>query len=389
MEMLFYRYRSICEPDVIDAFQKIGYTVIEKRSDLEKKKESDLIRDVAVLIENHDFEFIFSINYFPYISELCRIYGIRYVCWTVDVPVLELFSPTLANKTNRVFLFDYSQYQYFKDRNPDNIYYLPLATNPDRWDSVLLRASSAVRRKYTSDISFVGSLYSEKNPYRMIEGLSEYTKGYLQGVIDAQLNIYGVNFIQDMLNDELMEEMSRLVPDMHDPLYEENEEAQKYMIAHCFIGYELAQTERYRLLKELSEQFDVDLYTFSGAEVLPKIHSHGTVDSLNEMPIVFNESRINLNITMRPIATGLSLRLYDVCGCGGFLLTNWQDELPELYEPGVEVETFSSKDEMIDKVRYYLAHDDERAAIAKRGYERTKAEHTYEMRIREMLKIIS
>ena len=85
-----------------------------------------------------------------------------------------------------------------------------------------------------------------------------------------------------------------------------------------------------------------------------------------EMPLVFHESRINLNITMRPIATGLSLRLFDVCGCGGFLLTNWQEELPELYEPGVEAEYFGSKEELLDKAGYYLEHDEERAEIARR-----------------------
>ncbi|MBR3105501.1 MAG: glycosyltransferase family 1 protein, partial [Lachnospiraceae bacterium] len=127
----------------------------------------------------------------------------------------------------------------------------------------------------------------------------------------------------------------------------------------------------------------------SDTSVLPKVHSHEGVKTLTEMPLVFHESRINLNITMRPIATGLSLRLFDVCGCGGFLLTNWQEELPELYEPGVEAEYFGSKEELLDKAGYYLEHDEERAEIARRGYERTKAEHTYDRRIAEMIRIVN
>ena len=130
-------------------------------------------------------------------------------------------------------------------------------------------------------------------------------------------------------------------------------------------------------MNALAEYFDVDLYTLSSTDELNNLRNHSGANSQIEMPLVFCESKINLNITMRPIATGLSLRVYDICGCGGFLLTNWQAELPELYEPGVEVEYFTSQEELIDKAGYYLEHDEERRAIAMRGYERTKAEHTY------------
>lgn len=388
-EILVYRYRSICEPDVIEAFRNQGYTVIEDMSIIEcENKPAETINRISRLIDSYNFHFIFSINFFPLISEICEIYKLRYVCWTVDVPVLELFSPAIRNSCNRIFLFDYTQYEYFRNQNPDNIFYMPLATGINRWDRVIGNASVKDRKRYASDISFVGSLYSEKNDYKKIQGLSDYSKGYIQGLVEAQLNVYGVNFIEEMLTDRIMEEMAELVPDMHTPLCKDNEAARRYLIAHCFIGYDIAEKERYRLLGALSELYDVDLYTFSGADVLPKVHAHSPVNSQTEMPLVFHESRINLNITMRPIATGLSLRVYDVCGCGGFLLTNWQEELPVLYEPGVEVETFSSQEELLDKAAYYLKHEDERQAIARRGYERTKAEHTFDRRIKDMLRII-
>ena len=392
MEILFYRYNSICEPDVIAAFKKLGLEVVEDNTQITEKKvtASQVVEKVSKLLMGHKFLFVFSINFFPTLSEVCQIAQLPYVCWTVDVPVLELFSPSLKNKCNRVFMFDRSQYLYFKDRNPEGIFHLPLATNTERWDSVISRATAADLKKYASDISFVGSLYSEKNPYKKIKGMSEYTKGYIQGLIEAQLQVYGVNFIESMLTDQIMKELDLLVPDLHQPLCEGDETAQKYHIAHSFIGAEIAETERIRLLNALSEYYDVDLYTFSDASQLPRVHVHGKgVKTLTEMPLVFNQSRINLNITMRPIATGLSLRLFDVCGCGGFLLTNWQEELPELYEPGTEAEYFGSTDELLDKAGYYLEHEDERAAIALAGYERTKAEHTYDKRIAEMIRVVN
>lgn len=391
VEILFYRYNSICEADLIRAFQKLGLTVVEDNSRVQQKMTSaeQVVDAVGKKLTEHRYLFVFSVNFFPELSDVCEIAQVPYVCWTVDVPVIELFSPSLRNKCNRVFLFDRSQYAYFKERNPEGIFHLPLATNVERWDSVIGSVGETKRKTYRSDISFVGSLYNEKNAYKKIRGMSEYSKGYVQGAVEAQMQIYGVNFIESLLTDHLMQELDQLVPDLHQPLCEGDAAAQRYLIAHSFIGSEIAETERIRLLNALAENYTVDLYTSSNTDKLHGVRTHGAVATQTEMPLVFHESRINLNITMRPIATGLSLRVFDVCGCGGFLLTNWQEELPELYEPGVEAEYFGSQEELLDKAGYYLEHEEERTAIAMRGYERTKMDHTYERRIAEMIKILN
>ncbi len=391
MEILFYRYNSICEPDIIESFKKLGITVVEDRTQITEKNISggQLVEQVAKQFEKHRFIFVFSVNFFPALSEICELMKVPYVAWTVDVPVQELFSKSLGNKCNRVFMFDRSQYLYFRDRNPAGIFYLPLATNTVRWDNVIKTAKDSERRKFTSDISFVGSLYCEKNPYRKIKGMDDYTKGYLQGVVEAQLQVYGENFTESLLSDDILKKLDPLIPDMHQSFFEGDLPAQRYLVAHSFVGVEIAQIERIRLLNALAEYYKVDLYTFSDTSDLKNVNVHQGVKTLTEMPLVFNLSKINLNITMRPIATGLSLRLYDVCGCGGFLMTNWQAELPELYEPGVEAEYFTSREELLDKAGYYLNHDEAREKIARNGYLRTVNDHTYDRRIAEMIRVVN
>ena len=78
----------------------------------------------------------------------------------------------------------------------------------------------------------------------------------------------------------------------------------------------------------------------------------------------------------------------DILGCGGFLMTNFQSELTDYFTIGVDLEAYSSMDELVDKCAYYLAHDDERLQIARNGYEKVSASHTYPHRIREMLKTL-
>jgi spore maturation protein CgeB len=77
-------------------------------------------------------------------------------------------------------------------------------------------------------------------------------------------------------------------------------------------------------------------------------------------------------------------RNFEVPGCGGFLLTGMAENLGEYYEIGKEVAHFSDRHDLVEKVRYYLKHEDERAAIAQAGYERTLREHTYVHRFRDI-----
>ena len=95
MEILFYRYNSICEPDVITALEKLGLTVVEEKTQMTKKATTaaETVETVGKLLMEHRFLFVFSINFFPALSEVCGSAQVPYVCWTVDVPVLELFSP--------------------------------------------------------------------------------------------------------------------------------------------------------------------------------------------------------------------------------------------------------------------------------------------------------
>ena len=389
MKILIYRYGSICEPDIIEAFRNAGLTVDEDCEQISDKKllPSDIVLDVSERLKNNTYLFVFSINFFPPVSDTCELYKVPYVAWTVDSPIMELFSPSLKNSCNRIFLFDRHQYNYFgKDLN--NCFYLPLATNVMRWDSVIKNASKESVDKFTSDISFVGSLYTEKNPYRKIKNLSAKTKGYIDGLLNAQKLIYGYYFAEEALNDEIMEDFLKNVPDLTESPYSKYFDP-KIIMADFFLGMELACRERKELLNYISESFPVNVYTNSDtSELSPNVIAHGGVKTLSEMPLVFNGSKINLNFTIRPIRTGLSLRLFDITGSGGFLLTNFQEELPEYFEPGKDVEFFTSKEELSDKIAFYLSNDSARMKIAQNGYEKTKKLHTYGARINSMIKTI-
>lgn len=386
MKILIYRYGSICEPDVINAFKRLGLTVIEESSEIANKKltSADRIQLVENTLKSHHPLFVFSINFYPAIAEICSIYRTRYICWTVDSPVPELFSESMRRTTNHIFLFDQAQYQHFSPYNPEGIRYLPLAACTERFDTVISDISDADRKAYKTDISFIGSLYSEKNPMHQLKNLPEYERGYIDALTEASLKVYGYNPVEEAVTDNIAAVIKSCSPDFY-TLNSTITNPDRYIAAHSFIGMQIAETERIRTLNTLARFFTVDLFTGSDVSMLNGVRTHGIVNSLTQMPKIFHLSKINLNMTIKPIQTGLPLRVFDILGCGGFLMTNYQSELTEYFDIGVDLEAYTSMEELVDKCAYYLEHEDERKQIALNGYRKVCEQHTYIHRIKEMI----
>ncbi len=389
MNILFYRYNSIYEPAIIGAWTRQGHQITEITEEMQNKeltpKEQLLL--VSAPMKERSFHFVFSINFFPVIADVCNIFKTPYACWIVDSPVLELYSDSIYHPWNRIFLFDYALYEEFAPKNPDCIFHLPLASDVTTMTLICDGITQKDQDKYGCDISFVGSLYSEKCPYNKLQDPPDYFRGYLDGIINAQLRIYGCNFIRELMTDSLVEEFKKYLPGFYQfpEKYEKNEQA---LVADLYLSTKVTEQERLRLLKALSERFPVELYTGSDTTALPRIHNRGLAHTHSEMPKIFRLSRINLNMTAKSIKTALPLRIWDILACGGFVLTNYQSEIPEYFEIGTDLETYSSQEELLEKCQYYLSHEAERTQIALNGYQKAQQYHQLEGRLAEMVRMI-
>lgn len=82
-------------------------------------------------------------------------------------------------------------------------------------------------------------------------------------------------------------------------------------------------------------------------------------------------------------------RTFEVPACGGFLMSADADNLRDYYIDGKEIVIFNNKDDLGEKCKYYLEHEEERKKIAQAGYERTVKEHTYEKRFKEIFRAMN
>lgn len=388
MNILIYRYNSICEDAVIRGLKELGHTVYEVVLEVENKSPSgqEILDAVVMGMEKSNADIIFSINYYPALSEIARVYKLLYYSWIVDAPVLELYSKTIKNRCNRVFIFDSELYREISVYNPYNIFYLPLAADCDFYQNAIRNASLSDVEKYTHNITFVGSLYTEKCPYDKVKNLSPKISGYLHGIMKAQEKIYGYYFVEELLSDELVDEFVK----NYDGYYLAGEEdllTKKRTLAQFYIGNKITAMERVDTFKYLSEKFEVDIYTASDTKEIPKLKNHGTIMTHTKMPIVFNKSTINLNPTSKPIRSGIPLRIFDLLACEGFVLCNYQSDLLNEFLQGEELDIYSSIEELEEKIRYYLSHTDVCREIAHNGYEKVSKRHTYPLRLEQMFRL--
>lgn len=79
-------------------------------------------------------------------------------------------------------------------------------------------------------------------------------------------------------------------------------------------------------------------------------------------------------------------RTFEVPGCGGFLLTGMAEDLGRYYALDREVVAFQGRQDLARRIRYFLEHEDERRTIAESGYARTLAEHTYVHRFNDIFR---
>ena len=99
----------------------------------------------------------------------------------------------------------------------------------------------------------------------------------------------------------------------------------------------------------------------------------------------FSMSKIVFNISIKD---DLNMRCFETLSTGSFLLTNWIPTLDELFEDGKHLVTYKTLDEMVEKAKYYLEHDDEREKIAKVGHDEFISKHTYKHRIDKVHDVI-
>lgn len=380
MKILNIEWKAFCNDDMKEAFLAEGHQIVGfPFSKMENTRHNPKVEsELADALHREIPDLVFSFNYYPVISKVCEQEGVRYISWIYDCPHINLYSYTILNSCNTVYVFDKELYREFHQAGIRTVHYLPLAANIRRLDQ--MEQDGALPYQY--DISMVGALYTEVHKFfdRMKE-LPDYAKGYLDALMAAQMKVQGYNFIQESL-EPVMDALYQALPLEPNP---DGAETKEYLYAQYVINRKITGMERTAILKAITQKHTFDLFTFDGSFTMPNLRNHGFVEPFEQMPKIFKQSRINLNITLRSIKSGIPLRGFDILGAGGFLLSNFQADFLDHFVPGEDFVYYESTEDLLQKIDYYLTHEEERKAIAGNGHDKVAAGHTFRHRVREIL----
>ncbi len=390
MRILVFRWACFTQVDVEETLKKMGieFDTFDTPINRTVYKDEFFLEHAINTIKSNSYDAVLSVNYIASLSEACHQCEVPYLAWSYDSPLNIGYIHILKYPTTHVFTFDREEAKRVRrSYDAKNIHHLPLAVNVKRFDGYYL--SAAERSRYDADIAFVGQLYDSKFE-EIVSVLPDYYKAYFNAMNDVQLATYGMDTIFDGISLDLMKEIS--TPEFRkslDDLYlkEGTPETEETEVSPGVMRYLMEQyvthRERITLLELLGRHYNVHFYSYQDNNILQNVEKCGALAWDSEMPKSFKQAKINLNISLRTIISGIPQRCLDIMAAGGFLLSNYQEELDEMV-PGDACEMYGSIEEAYEKAGYYLEHEDERKKVAARGREVMLKEFTYEDRLRKI-----
>ncbi|MBP3198526.1 MAG: glycosyltransferase, partial [Butyrivibrio sp.] len=341
------------------------------------KKEDAQV--VSKYIEANVIDAFFTYDFCPAVSDGCNIKNIPYFAWVYDFPLSTLYEKAIANPCNYIFSFDRIQTERIRTLGAKNVRHQPLGTNMFRNSGTVITAED--EKEFSCNISFVGNLMSDELYMDAERVVSEATRNEYKRVISDAYGIWdGKDRIHNALSKAALDELIAASNYYNSWI---KMPADDYFATNL-ITYTLARRERIEMVERLAK-YNIQFFTRTEGVQINGVTPRPGVNQIDELPKVYYLSKINLNLTMHTILSGIPLRVFDIMGVGGFVLSNYQPEIEELFKIDEEIVVFHSFEEMEDKVRYYLEHERQRLQICINGYNAVKERFDNEKIIRRMI----
>jgi len=292
---------------------------------------------------------------------------IPYVTWFVDDPrTIIMDRRTYATSNTLALTWDKAYIPYLESSGFANVRVLPLATDPSLFNA-------APRDTWDHPPTFVGNSM-ETFATRSWASVREITE------LDARLC---AAFDEGLVT---RERFGQGLEAILDPAFCQtlDAEARRHAEMLCFI--EGTRRLRHAYVRALEPE---GLRVRGDAGWSGVVNGAGApLDYFTELPGFYGNCPINFNVTSIQMPHTVNQRVFDCPAAGGFLLTDAQSDLENLFDLDSEVAVYQSEEECIDKFRYYMRHPGARLEIASKARNRVLSEHTYANRLKSIVRIL-
>ena len=350
MKIVFCRTGEEIEFGVITVLRERGYRVIEFNEELrDKDYDSHYLQLLLDTIEDNKADMVWGIDYLPIISRACSVRKILYFSWIIRESWNTLYSVTVKNPVNYIFISEENVAEHFYAYNPGHIFYLP--------------SGAHIENNNELQTNKIGLCWNDKlySNFIMKTDCPEYLRGYIRGMIEAQKRIYGYHFIPKLLTKKMIKNLVEVLVE---------EERGKDYIKKPF--------------ENLVDDFFCDTITKDERDEVKKL-----LDEMNEEYTFDCISKVNIVITSRKWKSGIPYDVLRVMGAGGFLITNYQSGMENSFVLGEELVVFEDFSDLKNKVLYYKEHPAECENIALMGKKKVEELYTLEQRIEDMFSLLN
>ncbi len=370
---LFIDSAYVLTKECLTGLQEAGCETKYIHIDSEQQSYEIFIKNLLTIIAEFRPDFVLTINHLGFdkegrLTELLSSIEMPFASWFVDSPtvILTSFEQNISDFCN-LFIWDKDYIEDLKNIGYKSVNYLPLAALPSIFKPMDV--------PYRYDVAFVGSsmiFATHKNLKSLI----------IRPELLSLFEITADKFLSmDSRNPE--DAISELEKEGYSFKFDSFEQRADFTAAVTWRA-----TQKYRLSGILKL-----------AEFNPVIHGDPNWDFIlddrfrierevlyyQEMPTFYNSAKIQFNMTSRQMRYAVNQRVFDVPASKQFILTDYKEQLEEIFETGKEIICFREVEEIPELVRYYLKNSQEREKTAEAGYKKIIGNHTYKHRLSELI----
>lgn len=381
--LLFLTSQYFLTGELLEACERLGVEHKLLQIDREGMLQHAFIESFLTAVVEFKPDFAVTINHLGLdregvLTNLLADLNLPLASWFVDNPHLILYRyQGLSSPWVSLFTWDFDNIASLKEAGFKHVFYLPLATTPQRFKP---DSACPARPSWQSRVSFVGNSMLYKVAQRMKaarpckELLTTYRQLAHEFSLHSERSIY--TFIKEFYPHLL-------------PAYAKLENTERQLAYEAMITWEATRQYRNRCLEKVLPFNPLILgdkgwkLTFGQEPFAWRWHEE--ISYYDELPHFYPHSEINFNCTSQQMKGAVNQRIFDVPAAGAFVLTDWREQMDNLFEPDKEVISYADPGEIPDLVDFYLKNPTARQKIALAARRRILAEHTYEHRLLELI----
>jgi spore maturation protein CgeB len=325
---------------------------------------------------------VVAVNYLGGLAELCASMGVKLAVWEID-PTPDR-APQLEGPSKHCVIHTYraEHVELYSQAGFASVEHLFLAASP----------SKRCPQKLAPDLerpplAFVGSsMFEQAQEFRALF-LRAYCAAHADGE-DARNK--GEQQLEAVLTAQRQDTANYRIPELLEPFFgpflAACDKAQTEQDPRIWVAEIAAAEKRLSVVANLGA-LGIQTWGDAGWKCVEPhgVQWKGPAGHATELTQIYNAARINIDINRIYQADIVTMRVFDVLACGGFLLAEHSADLERCFDVGTEVESYQTLAELQAKARHFLDHPKEAAKVAEAGRRAVLERHSMPQRLDSIL----